>query len=170
MRVLVQRDVRLALSALIAATLFVGCGGGSGSPVSPSGPSVSSVSNAFQHSGPAATKLRPDTACPAGGIVFAPGDNGTYSVAVGDQCVLWGPFNQPCNASQDGFTYLFYIVSGGSSGTLSGTTQGSKGSKATFERDSTGPVVIGLQAIEYQFFRNCRISGFQYGTVKLTSN
>jgi hypothetical protein len=53
----VQCDVRLALAALISATLFVGCSGGSGSPLSPSGPSVS---NAFQHSGPAARAVRPD--------------------------------------------------------------------------------------------------------------
>lgn len=105
--------------------------------------------------------------CPPDSITFAPGDNGTYDTPVGNTCTMYGPPDQTClPPSEGGVKYLFYPESGGSNGTLSGTTQTGSGSKATFTRSSSGAVVIGLLQ-ETQSPINCHITSFTYGTVTL---
>jgi hypothetical protein len=87
------------------------------------------------------------TACPDTGITLGSGDHPTYSVAINDSCVMYGPGDQSCALNfQDGLKYLFVIGSGDSYGTLSGTTQSGGASKATFKRTSgPGDVVIDLK-------------------------
>ena len=108
--------------------------------------------------------MRPNTACPGSGLYLS-GNIGTYSVGVGDKCVLYGPDDQACiTGEQGGYRYTFSIVSGGSHGTL---TPG-VGTMATFKRTSTGDVVIDLKQ-EYQIPTDgCKPGGFTtYGSVTL---
>jgi len=130
---------------------FVGC---SSTPV----PTAQNASTLTRTS-----KVRPDMSCP---FTFTTGDNGTYTVGVGDSCVMNSPANQTCELdTQPGYEYSFEITSGGSNGTLSGGTIGE--TQATFNRTSSGKVYISL--LQYQYpLGTCRISGYiTYGTVVL---
>ena len=153
MRIALARILSLAILAIA----FAGCSSGSMSP-------TQAVAG-LEHG------LHPrTTACPSGGIEFSPGNNGTYSVAVGDSCKLLGPPNEACViGEQTGYSYSFVIASGGSNGTLSGTSQDGSNSVATFKRTSTGNVVIDLHQTYLNPANNCQGKGFTtYGSVTLT--
>jgi hypothetical protein len=146
----------LALGMLIL--VFAGCAS-AGLPTQQNGPASIGASTRNVH---------PDTACPDSGITFSPGNNGTYSVAVNDSCKLYGPPDIPCNASQSGVKYEFFISSGGSHGTLSGTGQSDGKSLATFRRTSTGDVSIYLNQTRLNYFVSCKpYDGSDYGWVTL---
>lgn len=101
--------------------------------------------------------------CPPSGILFAVGNNGTYTVAVGDKCVMYAPYDQTCIpgiSGQDGLTYTFEITSGGSNGTLA-----QSGNKGTFTRSSSGEVDISLQETEYGQSDSCKPTMLTYGTI-----
>jgi hypothetical protein len=141
---------KLALGMLTL--IFVGCSTSSGMPTNQS----ASASNARVH---------PNMACPGGGIHFVTGSNGTYTVAIEGTCELYAPYDVTCTPpSGYGFKYDFYIYSGGSYGTLSGTVN----DEATFTRESAGEVVVNLR----QAFLNpltCKPTYSTYGYVHLTT-
>jgi len=85
------------------------------------------------------------------------GDNGTYTVATGDSCILFGPPDQACVGSFQP-NYRFVIASGGSNGNLSGTTRTGSNSKATFHRTSSGNVEVDLRQQTADVV-DCHISG-----------
>jgi hypothetical protein len=92
-----------------------------------------------------ASKFHANTACPSGGIIFSPGGNGTYSVAVGHDCKVKGPPDTGCGPSSDpGTKHIFTLGTSASHGTLSGTSQNGTYSVATFTRTSPGDVIITL--------------------------
>jgi hypothetical protein len=118
-----------------------------------------------------ASHFHANTACPSGGIVFSPGDNGTYSVAVNSSCKLKGPPDDT-GCGPTGYPtaqYTFAFMSGSSNGTLSSTTQNGSNSVATFQRTSTGTVVIQLN-VTYREIKDsvCHTDGGSiYGYVTL---
>lgn len=150
---IVRRSINIRAVAIgMLALLIAGC-----SSASPSAPTTQSAAGHVAVLGN----------CPPDTITFGPGDNGTYDTPVGDTCTMYGPADVTClPPSEGGMKYLFYAQSGGSNGTLSGTTQTGSGSKATFTRTSSGAVVIGLLQ-ETQSPIDCHITSFTYGTVTL---
>lgn len=115
-----------------------------------------------------AAKVHPATSCANSSITFGPGDNGTYSVPIGDYCILNGPGDIACATDeQSGTEYIFSFESGSSNGTLSGTSQSGS---AKFTRTSSGKVVIELNALNLDSALNCRPTGGElYGTVTFTT-
>jgi hypothetical protein len=110
--------------------------------------------------------VRPGTpACPATGIQFQVGNNGTYTVGIGDACDIVAPADETCNASQNGYTFDPFEFTGGSQyGTL---TQ--KGSVGKFTRTSRGEVDIELPATAHYFIQNCLVPHpLAYGTITFT--
>jgi hypothetical protein len=144
----------LALGMLMG--ILTGCSASSGMPT---GQSASTPHPQTAH-------VRPATACPASGINFGVGDNGTYTVAINATCEIIAPPTITCNASQDGYTFDPFTFTGGSThGTLTQT-----GRDATFKRTSSGEVDIGLPAFVTYFFQNCRPPhSITYGTITFTT-
>jgi len=104
--------------------------------------------------------------CPASGITIAPGDNGTYTLGVGDTCDMFAPPDQGCNTGEFGYTYKFIITGGAGNGTL---TQ--SGNEGKFKRTSSGEVDITLQKWTYSIGdHNCQSPTISsYGTIAFTT-
>jgi hypothetical protein len=104
--------------------------------------------------------------CPASGITMATGNNGTWTVGIGDSCDMYAPMNEPCNTGEFGETYHFIITGGASYGSL-----GQSGNEGTFTRTSKGEVDITLQQWTYEIgdFHCASPMISTYGTIHFTT-
>src|SRR5579863_6857276 len=130
-------------------TMLAGCSTSSGVPSNATAPTTNAV--VHLNNGP----------CPASGIQFQPGSNGTWTVAVGSDCVMYVPPDTGCTESTG--PGEIYTMLGVSHGTLTQSTN-----KWTFKRTSTGEVDLSLQQ-KTSFYPRCHPSFSTYGTITFTT-
>jgi hypothetical protein len=141
----------LALGTLIL--ILAGCSASSGVPSNASAP-ASNTAARLNH-GP----------CPASGISFGPGDNGTWTVADGSDCIMYVPPDTPCATAGVGDTYTVLFTGGSTHGTLTHN----EGNKWTFKRTSTGEGDLELQQAQSSYFNHCKPEFSSYGTLTFTT-
>jgi hypothetical protein len=139
-------------AAIGAIALFLAACANSSVPGNPSEASMTS-------------KVKPATACGTGGsgIAVGSGDNGTFSVAIGNTCDMAGPDDTECVSGElSGYTYTFQLASTGSLGVFN-----TSGNTASFKRTASGNVKIDLMQSYHNAARNCEGSTVVYGYVTL---
>lgn len=150
MKVLAARILTAAVLILISA----GCST-SGTPTNQNAPSTL-TSNAQSR-----LAVSP---CPASGITFAQGNNGTWTVPIMGTCDLIAPVNHPCGGHTAGVVYTFDIASGSQYGSLN-----QQGNVGVFKRTSKGEVVVDLNLATY-IPPGCGLNNsVTYGYVDLTT-
>lgn len=130
------------IGALILLLVVAGCSSGPSAATSLGASSAMAQSAQSAHHGsPQRHKMGHNTSC--GSFTFASGDNGTYTVGIGNTCTMYFPTLTTCIAGvQNGYEY--YIVANPANflNTFGGGHLGD--TSATFTRGTSGNVTFLL--------------------------
>jgi hypothetical protein len=110
------------------------------------------------------SKVRADTSC--GSFTFGPGNNGTYTVGIGDTCVMYEPTDDLCMIGVQSGNVYEMTPSSPIHGTFTGGQIGT--SSATYKRTSSGDVTVTVTAFPAHL-TTCTVGGgpSQYATATL---